>query len=570
MVATMCVTADVTAVAYGAEDNGFIAKVSPVVVMTGSEYIGSETYDAESLAKEKLYTMADLKAVAAADDEAWDNNQYTYSALNTWDNTSIYKVEGVRVEALFANEGITDLDNTKFQFIAQDGFNVVFDPEYTKLSEKDCTYTGQAFSKVRYYYPNIGKLRDMLKTATVDKLTIAQRNTVEEGGSEVPITIAWAKTDSKGIVDVSKLGDLERWDKGDNDRVQLAVGALEARDYNNPLWNGDTGCLTVVVGKKNYEDLIVINAKGYTRTEFISNDAEIRSYTYQRETGPATKYAQGVMVSKFLKPFDDDDYIAFTCADTNEQVCITKKELIDGNYMLAYAAGNAVEKIEPIFENSKDGNVQGYFTLYGDNVKPYKFINNVEVVDKPVTPANFKAARSAYNGVKLTWSKVEGADGYKVYRYNSSKKAYVLYKTISSGNTVSYSNTGLTTGTKYAYKISSYKKINDKVLESEKSGVKSATPSLSTPTISLKAGSKKVTVKWNKISGATGYKVYRATSKNGKYTCVKTVKSGKTVSYVNKSLKKGKKYYYKVRAYRSVSGKLKYSNYSAVKYTKVK
>ncbi|MBR3787305.1 MAG: Lyzozyme M1 (1,4-beta-N-acetylmuramidase), partial [Firmicutes bacterium] len=65
-------------------------------------------------------------------------------------------------------------------------------------------------------------------------------------------------------------------------------------------------------------------------------------------------------------------------------------------------------------------------------------------------------------------------------------------------------------------------------------------------------------------------KIYRATSKNGKYKCIKTIKTAKTVTFTNKSLKKGKKYYYKVRAYKKVSGKYKYSSYSTVKYKKAK
>ena len=84
---------------------------------------------------------------------------------------------------------------------------------------------------------------------------------------------------------------------------------------------------------------------------------------------------------------------------------------------------------------------------------------------------------------------------------------------------------------------------------------------------SVTAGKKCATVKWSKVSGATGYKVYRATKKSGKYTCVKTVK---TTSYKNTKLTKGKTYYYKVRAYRTVNKKAVYGGYSKVKSVKVK
>ena len=42
----------------------------------------------------------------------------------------------------------------------------------------------------------------------------------------------------------------------------------------------------------------------------------------------------------------------------------------------------------------------------------------------------------------------------------------------------------------------------------------------------------RTTVKWNRVSGAAGYKVYRSTGSS--YKCVKTVKSGSTLKYTDK------------------------------------
>lgn len=74
------------------------------------------------------------------------------------------------------------------------------------------------------------------------------------------------------------------------------------------------------------------------------------------------------------------------------------------------------------------------------------------------------------------------------------------------------------------------------------------------------AGTAKNTAKlnWTKVSGAKGYEVYRATSKNGTY---KKVATTKRTSYQDKDLSSGKTYYYKVRAYkmkgnRTVAGSL--------------
>lgn len=73
--------------------------------------------------------------------------------------------------------------------------------------------------------------------------------------------------------------------------------------------------------------------------------------------------------------------------------------------------------------------------------------------------------------------------------------------------------------------------------------------SLSAPkSVKANAGKKKVTVTYKKVPGADEFKIYRSTSKYGPYSHIKTTTSAK---YVDKKVKKGKRYYYKVRSYRS-------------------
>ena len=71
-----------------------------------------------------------------------------------------------------------------------------------------------------------------------------------------------------------------------------------------------------------------------------------------------------------------------------------------------------------------------------------------------------------------------------------------------------------------------------------------------------------ITMSWKKVTGATGYEVYRSTSKNGKYSKVKTTTS---TSLKNGKLSRGKTYYYKVRAYKTINGTKLYGKFSSVK-----
>lgn len=81
---------------------------------------------------------------------------------------------------------------------------------------------------------------------------------------------------------------------------------------------------------------------------------------------------------------------------------------------------------------------------------------------------------------------------------------------------------------------------------------------------------RKAVITWKKVKNASGYQIYRATKKNGKFKKVKTVKGNSVVKYTNTKLKKNKKYYYKVRAYRTVKGKKVYGAFSVKKSVSIK
>lgn len=97
--------------------------------------------------------------------------------------------------------------------------------------------------------------------------------------------------------------------------------------------------------------------------------------------------------------------------------------------------------------------------------------------------------------------------------------------------------------------------------------VKEETPVVLAKTALKKAkkSGNKVQLTWKKVKAATGYEVYQATKKNGKYKKVKTVKKNKVVTCKTKALKAKKTYFFKVRTYRKVAGKTVYGEFSNVK-----
>ena len=174
----------------------------------------------------------------------------------------------------------------------------------------------------------------------------------------------------------------------------------------------------------------------------------------------------------------------------------------------------------------------------------------------PTAPV-VKIGNSAASGKPmLTWNAVEGATSYRIYRSTSRGSGYSLLGTVTA---TSYTNTGAKAGTTYYYRV---KACNDAGLSPYSnivSGqVKSVTPKPSAPVVKIgnSASSGKPMLTWNAVSGATSYKVYRATAKNGAYSLLGTVTA---TSYTNTGAKAGTTYYYKVKAVNS-AGESAYSN----------
>ncbi|MBR6798996.1 MAG: hypothetical protein IKM63_02885 [Firmicutes bacterium] len=158
-------------------------------------------------------------------------------------------------------------------------------------------------------------------------------------------------------------------------------------------------------------------------------------------------------------------------------------------------------------------------------------------------PTGVKAFNNTVTGKnRVSWKAVAGAEEYAVYRSTSKNGAYRKMFT-TTGTT--YTNTSAKAGTLYYYKVKAL--TGDKSVDDSKfSAVVKRTCDLKKPVVTAKSPAKKqVKLTWKKVSGAKKYAVYRATSKNGKYTKIATTKK---LSYTNKKLKSGKTYYYKVKA----------------------
>jgi hypothetical protein len=186
-----------------------------------------------------------------------------------------------------------------------------------------------------------------------------------------------------------------------------------------------------------------------------------------------------------------------------------------------------------------------------------------------VSPNLTSAVSTGYNSIKLSWVKQVGVSGYEIWRATSSTGTYTKITTLAA-STISYTNTGLTTGKGNYYRIRGYYKNTTGaiVYSGLSTAAKGAIPKLSTPTLTLTSGVDQLKLTWKAIPGANGYRIYKKTSATSAYYSVKTIAGGSVTTWTNTGLTTGKTYYYKIVAYRVVSGKTYVSNASNVAYRK--
>ena len=169
-----------------------------------------------------------------------------------------------------------------------------------------------------------------------------------------------------------------------------------------------------------------------------------------------------------------------------------------------------------------------------------KTVKTGAVAQLKCSAPKLKKAANVSGGVKITWKKTAGADYYNVYRKTSKTD----WKKIGKTSSTSYTDKTAKSGTKYSYTV---RAVNNAGSSSyNKTGV--SVKYLAKTKVTTKAAAKKMTVTWKKTTGADGYVIYRKAG-NGSFKKLKTIKKGTTVSFADKSVKKGTKYTYRIKAY---------------------
>lgn len=187
-----------------------------------------------------------------------------------------------------------------------------------------------------------------------------------------------------------------------------------------------------------------------------------------------------------------------------------------------------------------------YFTLkVHPDIEGYQFMAKQILDALPEAPLPAPAVTSATDPasgkIMLNWAAVRGAAKYEVYR---SLTKYGPFVKMTSTDGTGCTDTSAKVGYTYYYKV---RAVTADGTKGDYSSVVYRTCDCAAPVVKggNNAATGKVTLTWDKVSGAKEYVVYRANYSNGTYTKMFTTKN---TSYTNTTANAGYTYYYKVKA----------------------
>ena len=371
----------------------------------------------------------------------------------------------------------------------------------------------------------------------------------------------------------------------DNDDYKVVNGALirldEDGNYDDLIVypaarSGSTLVIPEGVDTVNsLEDTVnlktIVVPKSVTYFPMVYSAAELGNITTIKYKGTKTEWAENVSFGNWR----DSDYGADDFTMYYNAKAISGASISGVNSTYRYT-GSAIKPAVTVKYNGtklsssqysvsyKNNKATGKatITVTGTNSKYYGTKTKTFIIT-PKAPSSVTAKLYGYDDVKVSWKASTGADGYAVY-YKKGSGSYTLYKRVT-GTSVKVSN--LSDGAKYTFKVVPYVTVDGTKYEGG-SKVSSSVYTLkkpNTPTV-VKSGSK-VKISWNNISGETGYQISRSTSKSTK-SVWKTVTST-TAKNATYSTVKGKKYYYRVRAYKVVGDDKIYGPWSDAKSYKL-
>lgn len=206
----------------------------------------------------------------------------------------------------------------------------------------------------------------------------------------------------------------------------------------------------------------------------------------------------------------------------------------------AFAADDCATHKSSAWIVDKEATVYSAGSKHKECTKCGEIIEKTTIKQLKCSKTTLKTIANTSYGVKITWSKVKGADSYKVYRKLKGGEYSYIGKTTNTYYTDKTANSGKT----YYYIVKVCNEAGNSASSSSLSIKYLAKPEIKTADTKTTC----IYLKWTRIPGAGGYRVYRK-SGSGDFERIATVKGGATVTYKDKTANLNKVYTYKIKAY---------------------
>ncbi len=434
---------------------------------------------------------------------------------------------------------------------------------------------------------------DTVKKAGYDAMVYANKSFLTNCVSHTDITDAgygiWlahyaTKTDFKGdfsIWQYSSSGKVAGCDNGNN-------GYVDSNFMYGKIWEKNfavSDMPSVLYTGSAREPAVTVTYNGAD----LEKDVDYKVAYYDNiEVGTAKVKVTGIGDYKSM----GDYYVNFRINPPNMKSVKVKSTTASGA-TITWADNSQVDYVKvQVYKNSKWNTVARVdgtsYTI--KNLNPctrYKIrLQGVKSVDSEYYFTNCTDVLYAYtkvakviglkavtttSSVKYSWTKQINATGYKVYRYNYSTKKYVFYKTVEGGRNNTCTISGLKPGKKVRIKVRAYRARTGKTAYGSFSDGLTVYAKPNTPTLTSVTSSKarKAKLKWTAQPSVTGYTVLRSTTKDFSSDIASNAIKSDNYATIT-TAKSGRRYYFKVRSYKTVNGKKYYSGWSNVKSVIVK
>ncbi len=207
--------------------------------------------------------------------------------------------------------------------------------------------------------------------------------------------------------------------------------------------------------------------------------------------------------------------------------------------------------------------VNYYYKIVPISRESGKEIKTAQVTVKVKAPAAVSVERvkvKAPAQIQLFWNVSAGGSGYQVLRSESESGKYTEIGRTNGNRACTYTDKNVTPGKIFYYKVRPIGQ-GGKGYGSYSAPVKGKTIPKASITSIASLASDRMQIVWKKVKEAQTYEIYRSTQSKGGYKKVATLK-GSNRKYVDKTVKSGKKYYYKIVASGSLNGEKITSGYS--------